>query len=46
MIPGDPEKAYQADREAHGIPLSPALLNQFNTIAEELQIEPIPIAAE
>lgn len=41
MVPGDPEKAYQADREAHGIPLSSVLVEQFAAVAKELQIEPL-----
>lgn len=41
MVPGDPQKAHQADREAHGIPLSPALIEQFEAIARELQVEPL-----
>lgn len=41
MVPGDPEKAYQADREARGIPFRPALVEQFEAIARELQIEPL-----
>jgi LDH2 family malate/lactate/ureidoglycolate dehydrogenase len=41
MIPGDPEKAYQADREARGIPLSRALVEKFEAIARELGIEPL-----
>jgi LDH2 family malate/lactate/ureidoglycolate dehydrogenase len=42
QIPGDPEKAYQADREAHGIPINATVLTQFGMIAEELNIEPLP----
>ena len=39
QIPGDPEKAHQADREEHGMPINSALLTQFETIAQELGIE-------
>lgn len=41
LIPGDPEKAYQADRSANGIPISSTVLSQFETIARELDIEPL-----
>ena len=41
LVPGDPEKAHQADREAHGIPISPVVIEQFDTIASELEIEPL-----
>jgi ureidoglycolate dehydrogenase (NAD+) len=41
QIPGDPEKAHQADREAHGIPIDPGVLAQFETIARELELEPL-----
>jgi len=40
LIPGDPEKAHQADREANGIPINPGVLAVIETIAGELQIEP------
>ena len=38
QVPGDPEKAFQADREAHGIPISKKDLAQFKLIGEELDI--------
>ena len=41
LVPGDPEKAFQADREAHGIPLSSELVEQFESIAREFEIEPL-----
>lgn len=41
MIPGDPEKRFQADREVHGIPVHDAVLSQFDLIARELKIEPL-----
>jgi ureidoglycolate dehydrogenase (NAD+) len=42
LVPGDPEKACLADRQAHGIPINPVLVEQFNTIARDLGIEPFP----
>ena len=39
MIPGDPEKAYQTDREEHGMPLSEAVLIEFESLARELDLE-------
>jgi len=39
QVPGDPEKAHQADREANGIPVNSTVLAQFETIAQELGIE-------
>lgn len=41
QIPGDPEKAHQADREAYGIPINDTVLKQFETIAMELEIAPL-----
>ena len=41
LVPGDPEKAYQADREVHGIPISSELVEQFESIARGLEIEPL-----
>lgn len=41
QIPGDPEKAHQADREAHGIPVNAGVLAEFEAIARELDIEPL-----
>jgi LDH2 family malate/lactate/ureidoglycolate dehydrogenase len=43
QIPGDPEKAHQADREANGMPINTAVLSQFASIAQELGIEPLPV---
>ena len=40
MIPGDPEKAYQADREENGMPISQAVLNDFKVLADDLGVEP------
>jgi ureidoglycolate dehydrogenase (NAD+) len=42
QIPGDPEKAHLADREANGIPIQAAVLSQFATIAQELKIQSLP----
>jgi ureidoglycolate dehydrogenase (NAD+) len=42
LVPGDPEKACQADREVHGIPINPFVVQQFDTIARDLGIEPFP----
>ena len=39
LVPGDPEKAYQADREVHGIPINPVVVEQFDAIARNLGIE-------
>ncbi|MDA1069049.1 MAG: Ldh family oxidoreductase [Verrucomicrobia bacterium] len=39
QIPGDPEKAHHADREANGIPISEVVLKQFAEIARELDIQ-------
>jgi len=41
LVPGDPEKAKQADREKHGIPINPVLIEQFEMIARDLGIEPL-----
>jgi LDH2 family malate/lactate/ureidoglycolate dehydrogenase len=41
MVPGDPEKAFQADREANGIPVSGKDLAQLESVARELGIEPL-----
>ncbi len=41
QVPGDPEKAHQADREVHGIPINPEVIEQFETIARELDVEPL-----
>jgi LDH2 family malate/lactate/ureidoglycolate dehydrogenase len=41
QVPGDPEKAFQADREVYGIPISAKDLAQFEAIAKELGIEPL-----
>jgi LDH2 family malate/lactate/ureidoglycolate dehydrogenase len=39
QVPGDPEKAFQADREANGIPIIEKDLAQLESVAEELEIE-------
>lgn len=39
MIPGDPEKAFQADREKNGLPVGEAVLNDFGEIARELDLK-------
>jgi LDH2 family malate/lactate/ureidoglycolate dehydrogenase len=41
QVPGDPEKAHQADREVHGIPISSVVIEQFDTIARNLGTESI-----
>jgi ureidoglycolate dehydrogenase (NAD+) len=41
QVAGDPEKAFQADREANGIPIPEKDLAQLESIAEELRIEPL-----
>lgn len=41
QVPGDPEKAYQADRMVRGLPINSVLIEQFETIAQELDIEPL-----
>jgi ureidoglycolate dehydrogenase (NAD+) len=41
LVPGDPEKACQADREAHGIPIDPVVIKQFDAVARDLGIEPL-----
>ncbi len=41
QVPGDPEKAFQADREANGIPIIEWDLAQLDSLAEELGIEPL-----
>ena len=41
LVPGDSEKARQADREVHGIPISSVVIEQFETIARDLKIEPL-----
>ncbi len=42
QVPGDPEKAFQADREANGIPIMERDLAQLESIARELGVEPLP----
>ncbi|UCG76230.1 MAG: Ldh family oxidoreductase [Gemmatimonadota bacterium] len=42
QVAGDPEKAFQADREANGIPIMQRELAQFASVAEELGVEPLP----
>lgn len=41
QVPGDPEKACQADREANGIPIGMKELAQLGDVAKELGIEPV-----
>ncbi len=41
QVPGDPEKAHQADREVNGIPINAAVMDQFDSIARGLGIEPL-----
>mgnify|MGYP003114326513 CR=1 FL=1 len=41
MIPGDPEKTHQADREKNGMPIANTVLNDFEEIAEKLNLEMI-----
>jgi ureidoglycolate dehydrogenase (NAD+) len=43
QIPGDPEKAHQADREMNGIPINDTALEQFETIAQELKIQSLAV---
>ena len=40
QVPGDPEKACQADREANGIPIGAGDLARLGRVAEELGVEP------
>ena len=40
-MPGDPEKAFQADREANGIPISEKEMRQLESVAKELGVEPL-----
>lgn len=42
QIPGDPEKAHQADREAQGIPINDTVLKAFETMAQELGMDALP----
>jgi ureidoglycolate dehydrogenase (NAD+) len=41
QIPGDPEKACQADRQAHGIPISEKDRQRLDTLATHLAIPPL-----
>jgi LDH2 family malate/lactate/ureidoglycolate dehydrogenase len=41
QVAGDPEKAFQADREANGIPIGAKDLAQLQQLADELGIEPL-----
>ena len=43
QIPGDPEKAYQADREENGIPINASVLSQFESVARELEIDSLHV---
>jgi LDH2 family malate/lactate/ureidoglycolate dehydrogenase len=45
QVPGDPEKAFQLDREKNGIPISDRDQKKFDSIARELNID-APFAAE
>ena len=44
QVPGDPEKACQADCEANGIPVGMKELAQLESVAKELGIEPLQAA--
>ncbi|MDG2169132.1 MAG: Ldh family oxidoreductase [Opitutales bacterium] len=39
MIPGDSEKASEADRKEFGMPINEAILSDFRKLAEELDLE-------
>lgn len=41
QVPGDPEKAHEADRTKHGIPFSPRELDRFAALAGRLGLEPL-----
>jgi ureidoglycolate dehydrogenase (NAD+) len=41
QVAGDPEKAFQADREANGIPIAEGDLARLRAIAVELNVEPL-----
>jgi LDH2 family malate/lactate/ureidoglycolate dehydrogenase len=44
QVPGDPEKAYQSDRMTHGLPIEPVVMAQLESIAQELDIEPLQVS--
>ena len=39
LIPGDPERAAEADRRQNGIPLAPNVVAQLSELATELQLD-------
>jgi ureidoglycolate dehydrogenase (NAD+) len=41
MVAGDPEKRAKSERLAHGIPIKPIELQQFEEVANRLQITPL-----
>ena len=41
QMPGDPEKAFQADREANGIPIAEKDMRQLESVAKELGVGPL-----
>jgi L-2-hydroxycarboxylate dehydrogenase (NAD+) len=41
IIPGDPERAYEAERLQFGIPIPSALLDGLNTMAGKMDISPL-----
>jgi ureidoglycolate dehydrogenase (NAD+) len=43
QVAGDPEKAFQADREANGIPIIEKDLAQLKSVAEELGVGPLRV---
>ncbi len=43
MIPGDPERAIAEAREKQGTPLPSTVLNDLNTLAQELSLPPLKI---
>jgi ureidoglycolate dehydrogenase (NAD+) len=39
-MPGDPERAHEAERRAHGIPIEPALLQEMRAWSAKLGVNP------
>lgn len=39
IIPGEPEKEIQADREVNGVPVNPKVIDDLKSVAEDLEID-------
>jgi len=39
MVPGDPERAFEAERIQHGIPLLPSVVNSMQQLAQKFEVD-------